>query len=582
MRIKTISPTKAAILACATIGAISLISTTDAFSVNFVYNDLLAHPQYNVLFHQKEVVPASSVSSLRNTHRRQPTQRQAQIETTKTEGQGWEQETIHESPSTVVMKDTDGMRWSCMIPPKLVHEVKTAPTLTPQEMKEEENRSIHRGLELLDHLSAVCLQMTPDYWTYEYCHKKWIRQYHAVPANNGQMVPENEDNTYVLALYQPETSSAQDKPVSNEAALEQQSPSSPVSSTITTTKLKISNDRRYLAQQWEHGDICKPTKKPRMVEVQFQCGPLGDMIQLVTEHATCTYTMVISSPSLCRDPAFESAPAPEVNQIQCRRIVSDEQYQILKAASTHHEAIDGSDPGAGIVQDHKAQINIGQVPPNQPTHNQKKQQKQDSTVDPQAALLKNLEEIFQYANKHINDIDSRKKLDDVFAQYKAFVQVFKPMVTPDIRAEYERLEDLIQNLVGGDKRAMLSDKEPEWDTAKAKAAFDALFGGAEETEKQPKADEPAKEPTKQQQSFNIHTQDSSAQLTKEDEELFEMVIQALAKSDKKQEGTIDLASWLNILDAVESAGMTDEAAKKQGQGQEQEATEEKKEAQAKL
>ena len=75
MRIKTISPTMAAMLVCATIGAVVLldIPQTEAFSVNFVYNDLLAHPQYDVQFITKEVVPASSVASRPNTHRRQVT-----------------------------------------------------------------------------------------------------------------------------------------------------------------------------------------------------------------------------------------------------------------------------------------------------------------------------------------------------------------------------------------------------------------------------------------------------------------------------------------------------------------------------
>lgn len=72
MRINTISPTKAAILVCATIGAVILLDIPhiEAFSVNFVYNDLLAHPQYDVHF-LEEVVPASSVDSRPNTHRRQ-------------------------------------------------------------------------------------------------------------------------------------------------------------------------------------------------------------------------------------------------------------------------------------------------------------------------------------------------------------------------------------------------------------------------------------------------------------------------------------------------------------------------------
>lgn len=70
-----------------------------------------------------------------------------------------QEEVIRESPSTMVMTDPDGIRWSCMIPPKLVHEIKAPPEMTPEEIKEEERRSVQRGLELLDHLSQDCLYM---------------------------------------------------------------------------------------------------------------------------------------------------------------------------------------------------------------------------------------------------------------------------------------------------------------------------------------------------------------------------------------------------------------------------------------
>ncbi|KAF9901889.1 Protein OS-9 [Linnemannia zychae] len=519
MRIKMMSPTQAAILACATIGTISLFPATHAFSVNFVYNDLLAHPQYDVQF-LKEVIPASSVPSRPNRHRRQSMQRQAQIETTKTEGQDREQETIHESPSTVVMTDMEGMRWSCMIPPKLVHEVKATPKLTPQEAKEEERRSIQRGLELLDHLSGTCLTMSRDYWTYEYCHKKSIRQYHAVPKNN-QWVPESEDSTYVLALYQSGTTNAQGQPANNEAALQQRSSSSSVGSAITTTELEVSNDRKYLVQQWEHGDLCDLTQLPRKVEVQFQCAPFGDRIQAVTEPSTCNYIMVISSLTLCKDTAFESVPSPEANKIQCRRIVSDEQYQTLKAANVHREAIDGSDLGAGIVQDDNAQIKIGQVPRQQSTHKQKQQPV--GAAKPQAVVLSDFEKVLKQA-KLTNDKDSQK-LEEVIAQYAAFSDVIMAMMTPELRAMYQKILDLLQTEDGDDKQTLWSDKDEKM----LQTILDALTGGADET----------KEQSNPKQQLKI------------------------------QDGMIDMTKLFALLDATGSAGTTGDATEEQGQEHEQ-------------
>ncbi|KAF9082848.1 Protein OS-9 [Mortierella sp. AD031] len=539
MRIKTISPTKAAILTCAaTLGAVSLIPQTESFSVNFVYNDLLAHPQYDVQF-PKEVIPASSISSQHNTHRRQSAQRLAQIETTKTGTEKREQEpsgTVHESPSTMVMTDADGMRWSCMIPPKLVVEVKATPKLSPQEIEEEERRSVQRGLELLDHLTGHCLQLRRDYWTYEYCHKKSIRQYHAVQSN-GQWIPETEDTTYVLAQYQSGATNVQGHP-DNEGALQQRSSSSSVgAATGTATELEVSNERKYLVQRWDHGDICDITGLARKVEVRFKCAPVGDHIQAVTEPATCSYIMEIYSPNLCKDTTFENVPAPEANKIECRRIISDEQYQKLKASVP--EAIDGTNPegAAGIVQDHNAQIKLGQVPRQPETEQRHQTTTNDKIVaDAETAILTNFKDILELANQ-FGDPASQKKLEDVMAKYEAYVESIKAMMTPEHRAVYEDIEKLFQGIEPDqDRQAAASMKDP----------VDALFGtNAEPSESsEPSAGSDKMEKKKQMQDATTGGADTTANA-------------AAAADDSKQ-------------------------ASSQEPGQEREATKEEKEGQAKL
>ncbi|KAF9152679.1 Protein OS-9 [Linnemannia schmuckeri] len=569
MRIKTLSPTKGAILVCATIGAVVLLGVpqTEAFSVNFVYNDLLAHPQYDVQF-LKEVVPASFVTSRPNTHRRKQRHGQAQIETTKSETQDREQqqETIHESPSTVVMTDADGMRWSCMIPPKLVHEVKASPQLTPQEIKEEERRSIQRGLELLDHLSLPCLYMKRDFWTYEYCHKRSIRQYHAIQSN-GQWVPDTPANTYVLAKYQSEKINNDQAQTSNEAALQQRSPSSSVvESTATTTELEVSNERKYLVQRWENGDICKETGQPRKVEVQFQCAPFGDRIQVVMEPSICNYIMVIYSPNLCKDPAFESVPTPEANKIECRGIVSDEQYLKLKANVP--EAIDGA---AGIFQDHNAQIKIGQVP-RQQSHQHQTQQDGAAAAgeagkDSQPTVFTTLEDILGFA-KQANDINAQKQLEEVLAQYEALSENLKAMMSPEDRAVYERFENM---LIGKDSGHLDELSKEEQEKAKNDRDFiDAIFGSTEEVEASAEHEKKLKQKTKDGQEVT-------------------------AAANKEQQGhlnnikfaTIDAPTLLEILKVIRNADTTTNAntaeeKQKQGRGKSEETKEKKSDAQAKL
>lgn len=90
--------------------------------------------------------------------------------------------------------------------------------------------------------------------------------------SNGQWVPDTPENTYVLAVYQSEENDNDNQvQPDNEAALQQRSPSSSVAkSTVTTTEVEVSNERKYLVQRWENGDICEETGQPRKVEVQVR------------------------------------------------------------------------------------------------------------------------------------------------------------------------------------------------------------------------------------------------------------------------------------------------------------------------
>ncbi|KAG0038204.1 Protein OS-9, partial [Gryganskiella cystojenkinii] len=198
MRSKVMSPTRAAILTCATISLI-LPSLASAFSAGFVYNDLLAHPQYQV----KELgpIPLSDIGAERvqrgNDHH-QTLKTTPLLDTIKEQDDSKDDPTKTDStepPSTtMIMKHANGQQFACTIPPEKIVKVQEPPPKSDQELAEEERRNIRRGLELLDHLSGYCLQRVLDFWTYEYCHKKRIRQYHAVSVNN-KIEPASEELT---------------------------------------------------------------------------------------------------------------------------------------------------------------------------------------------------------------------------------------------------------------------------------------------------------------------------------------------------------------------------------------------------
>lgn len=73
----------------------------------------------------------------------------------------------------------------------------------------------------------------------------------------------------------------------------------------------------YVAQQYTGGDSCELTGRPREAEVRFTCGTGSDTLLVsVQEPSSCTYTLTITTPRLCKHPAFQQQQPPAA-LIQC-------------------------------------------------------------------------------------------------------------------------------------------------------------------------------------------------------------------------------------------------------------------------
>ncbi|KAI1311565.1 Protein OS-9 [Mortierella claussenii] len=449
MGLKALSSTRASFLAGTAILCASLLIPVAAsgHSVGFVYNDLLAHPQYHVQV-VDELVPLSAIGTERlqqgNLHHQQPhLETTPQIEMVKDEPQDRSKDDQNQAESgensngqlpapgskpasSMVMTDAKGQRWACSIPEAHIEEVKPEPEKTPQEIEEEKQKSIQRGLALLDHLTGRCLLTNFGYWTYEYCHKRRIRQYHAHNVN-GKWEPVSEAATHVLATYQPFSTDAQGQPELDGSVEQSKSPSSSEKRVATTTDLGISNERKYLVQHWNYGEICDLTNVFRKVEVQFQCANFDDRIQQASEPSTCTYIIVIYSSALCEDEAFELIPAPEANKINCRHIVTDEQYQQHKASVP--EAIDG---GLGSLTAHKSdeQTKLGQSI---------SQEGAGTLVDKTPTAGAKLTAGFMASLiDEIETADRQKQLSEFWADIKRYFDALKPSMTKDQKDALER------------------------------------------------------------------------------------------------------------------------------------------------
>ncbi|KAF9579139.1 Protein OS-9 [Lunasporangiospora selenospora] len=518
----------------------AFITPVESSSVGFVYKDLLAHPQFHVQY-LEEFIPASAVSAARrqskNTHR-QPKQQKEQMLIQKTGAETEElvrqdrKDTTAASPddsekkgtstlpgesydlaSSIIMTGSDGQQWSCTIPEEMVPEKVPDVVKTHEEIEEEERQSVKRGLELLEPLSGRCLRTTIGYWTYEYCHKKHILQYHAILVK-GQIVPEDSSMNFVMAVYTP----GQEPQQAGSGSSVQKRLSLAAQQSGTKTELETSHERRYLVQRWENGAICDITGKGRQVEVQYQCANvLTDQIHVVIEPSICNYVMVIYSPRLCADLAFKNAPVPEANKINCRPIVSDEIYERIMASVSAQETIDGSADAIPFLQDESnGQTQLGGIhdqhqfatakepAPKDNTQNYAPQAKIDVETEPMDAtsggssdqpLASKKSELGPEMEARIKQME---RLDEMINVLDKYIEALKAPLTEDEKKTLEHVENALK---GQDNQYKIFGIDQNGQRVEDEALVEALIGSLldgnmDKDSDQPKEGEPKKKKKK--------------------------------------------------------------------------------------
>ncbi|RKO94650.1 hypothetical protein BDK51DRAFT_43524 [Blyttiomyces helicus] len=164
-----------------------------------------------------------------------------------------------------------------------------------------------------------CLHVSQDsgWWTYEYCHRQYVRQYH--PTAKGEPHP---DADYFLAIFSPDPPAhafyGPGRIGSGEAGAE-----------------FVEHDedgRHFLRQWWGDGTICDYTGRPRMVEVQFHCCN-GEHVSSIKEVAVCVYIVIIHTNRICREQYFKPRPTVAPSSIECRPIMETVSPPALVPAS---------------------------------------------------------------------------------------------------------------------------------------------------------------------------------------------------------------------------------------------------------
>ncbi|XP_059924402.1 protein OS-9 [Gadus macrocephalus] len=153
--------------------------------------------------------------------------------------------------------------------------------------------------ELLEPMhQAPCLVKTKDWWTYEFCHGKFIRQYHLEDT-------EIKGDILFLGTYESEFD------WSNE----------------TAKASKQHRLRRYHSQTYVNGSRCDLNAAPRETEVRFVCEEAaGDYIARVDEPQSCRYVLTVHTSRTCQHPFLMPPSSARPQGIVCQPALSAQQY----------------------------------------------------------------------------------------------------------------------------------------------------------------------------------------------------------------------------------------------------------------
>eukprot|EP00887_Chlorella_sp_A99_P002107 scaffold21.g2107.t1 len=206
----------------------------------------------------------------------------------------------------IPMRSSNGSRFQCYVP----HQQGVDEGETAEEVPAENQLASQKTPEeLLDTLTDWCTYRLEDWWHYEVCYKKHVRQFH----KEGSKVA----SEYVLGRY--------DAAASDAAA-------------ILNDTSDVQGGVKYVAHQYTSGEPCELTGQPRSAEVRFLCGPDSEgIITSLQEPRSCHYRITIRTLRLCKHPAFQEQPLP-VSVIRCY-------HEEQEGAAAAAEGGGGSDAG---------------------------------------------------------------------------------------------------------------------------------------------------------------------------------------------------------------------------------------------
>ncbi|KAH7396041.1 glucosidase II beta subunit-like protein-domain-containing protein [Cadophora sp. MPI-SDFR-AT-0126] len=299
-----------------------------------VHDDLLAFPQYEVVFSDSFISDVEASSIVDKASAAVPeSPRSSDTKGIESRSDGTPQSPIDHAfdpkHETYELMYLHGEQRLCTIP---IVNIPTKNETSEAEARAAEQkelaRATNRGWELLQELDGRCLYFVSGWWSYAFCYNNEITQFHQLPPQPGKpLIPPQPDPTtkqFVLGRAKGKGKPSKEDEWENQIEV----PKKKASEDPPKTELQIKGDTRYLVQKMEGGTTCDLTGKPRRVEVQFHCNPhVTDRIGYIKEVTTCSYLLVVYTPRLCSDVAFQPPKVTKAHSIVCRAVVPEEDMQ---------------------------------------------------------------------------------------------------------------------------------------------------------------------------------------------------------------------------------------------------------------
>eukprot|EP00833_Pecoramyces_ruminatium_P014826 jgi/Orpsp1_1/1188858/evm.model.d7180000067740.1 len=255
---------------------IILNNTVFAFSDNYVYEDALSKPHFQIYF-SDQILDNSEIDIL-------------------------EKESKNEVIKMISKENNE--HYICEIP-----KVKKG---KDKIIRRSNVSNVKNALALLEPLKNKCLYHTNGWWSYEFCYGKSIRQYHIAAKNE----PARFNSNYILGKY------AKFLELSSGKTEE------------TKELVRVTpNGKSYFAQKFIDGTKCDKTNIPRTAEIQYYCG-IEESIIYVKETSTCNYEVAISTNRLCKDPVFNPQIKDSLNSILCYLYKTKDEAQFNNSLSS--------------------------------------------------------------------------------------------------------------------------------------------------------------------------------------------------------------------------------------------------------